>query len=172
LLTAEAAEDIRQVQATMAIAEAWAQDMEIKMVADLAEAADVTTTGLTEAEAVVVDLLAEECQEEIQQFKTELEVQDMQVDMDLGQELQVEHQVQITAGHHGLEWAAEAVTEHTELQEAVAVVDLLVEEDLVAVALEDHKQLIILVEQAWTEQVQVEAEIITQVESVKREVLA
>jgi hypothetical protein len=59
-----------------------------------------------------------------------------------------------------------------ESQVAVAVAEELAEEALVVEALEDHKQLIIQVDKAWTEQVQAEAETITLVETAQREVRA
>jgi hypothetical protein len=87
-------------------------------------------------------------------------------------ELQAVVLAHLTAGLHGLELVAVAEMVCMELQAVAVAVDQLVEEDLVEVAQEDHKQLITQVQQAWTEQAQVAEEITTQVETVKREVLA
>ena len=59
-----------------------------------------------------------------------------------------------------------------ELQAVAVAVAELVEEDHAAVAQEAHKQLITQVLQAWTEQVQAEAETTTLVETVQKEVQA
>jgi hypothetical protein len=60
----------------------------------------------------------------------------------------------------------------TALQAEAAEAAEQAEEDLQAVELEDHKQLITQADKVWMEQVQAEAETIIQVEMVQREVLA
>jgi hypothetical protein len=80
--------------------------------------------------------------------------------------------VHLITGLHGLELAEAAEMVCMELLAEAVEEDLLVVEVLVAVALEDHKQLITAVPKAGMEQVQAEAEITAQVETAKREVLA
>jgi hypothetical protein len=88
----------------------------------------------------------------------------------------LEHQVvelaHLITGLHGLVLAEAAETVCMELQAEAEAEDQQAEEDLLAEAQGVPKQQTTQVDQAWTEQVQAAVEIITQVETVKREVLA
>jgi hypothetical protein len=88
----------------------------------------------------------------------------------------LDHQVEelelIIAGQAGLELEAQVEMVHTELQAEAAEAAELAVEDHAVVEQEAHKQLITQADRAWTEQARAAEEIITQVESVKREVLA
>jgi hypothetical protein len=172
LHTAEAEADTQKDKVLMEITEAWALEWEIKMEEDLAEAEDLTTTGHTAEAAEAEAQQAEECQEEIQLFKMELEVQDIQEAL-AGDLAHLEEALaQIIAGLHGLEWAAEAAMENMDLQAAEAEADLVAEADLQAEELEAHKHLLTLVDKEWMEQVLAEAVTIALAETAQREVLA
>jgi hypothetical protein len=101
-----------------------------------------------------------------------LVLQDIKVDLAGDQAHLAEHQDLITAGLHGLDWADLEDRDNTELQAEAAEAAELAEEDLVAEALEDLKQLITLEAQVGMEQDQAAVEIIIHLELVKREVLA
>jgi hypothetical protein len=107
-----------------------------------------------------------------QLFKMELDHLVVLEDLDLVQEHLEVDKVHLITGLLGLASEAVAETACTELQAVAVAEDLLVAEDLVAVAQEDHKQSITVVEQAWMEQVQVAEETILLVELDKKEVLA
>jgi urease accessory protein UreH len=93
-------------------------------------------------------------------------------DLDLALEHQEVDAVHLTAGPHGFALVAVAETVCMELQAVAVAEEEQVEEDLVAVEQEAHRQLITQVVKAWTEQVQVAEEITTLVETDKKEVLA
>jgi hypothetical protein len=172
LLTAVAVADTQKTTETMETAEAWVKVTQTKTVADLVAVADLTLDNPTVEAVAVVEQELQVDQQDAQQQQTELDHLVAWAVMDLDLEHLVVHKEHLTTGLHGLvleEWA-EMV--NTELQAEAAEVDQLAEEVLVAVAQEDHKQLITQVDRAWMELVQAEAEIITQVEMVKREVLA
>jgi hypothetical protein len=166
------AEDIQKATDLMEILEAWEQDTVIKTEVDLVAVEDLTTDNLT------VQAVAEAVQEmqaltqDVQQLKMESDHLLVKEDLVGALELQVADAVHHIAGLHGLELVEEAEMVCMELQAVAEAEDQQVEEDLVAVAQEAHRQLIIMEAKAWTEQVQAAEEITIMVELDKREVLA
>jgi hypothetical protein len=172
LHTVAEAEDIQKVTETMETLEVWDQVMEIKTEADLAVAVDLTTDSLMAQAEAAAEQETQALMQDVQQLKMELDHLLVKEDLVGALELQVVDAVHHIAGLHGLELVVEAEMVCMELQAVAEAEDQQVEEDLVAVAQEDHRQLITQVVKAWTEQVQAAEEITTQVEMDKREVLA
>jgi hypothetical protein len=164
--------DIQKIMETTETAEAWVKVITIKTVEVQAVVVDLTTDKVM---AVAVEAAEQELQadqQDVQQQQMELDHLVVWADMVMDQEHLVVDKAHHTAGLHGLVLEEWAETVNTELQAVEAVDVQLVAEDLAEVEQVDHKQLITQVDKAWTELVQAEAEIITQVEMVKREVLA
>jgi hypothetical protein len=164
--------DIQIITGITETLEAWDQVTEIKTEAVQAAEAELTLDKLTAEAAEAADLVRVVAQQDVQQQQMELDHLVVWVDMVMDLEHLVEDQEHPITGLHGLVLVVQVETAHMELQVAEAAAQAQAVEDLVAVAQEAHKQQITQVAQAWTEQVQAEAEIITQVETVKREVLA
>jgi hypothetical protein len=172
LHTAEAVEDTLTALATMETLETWVRVWVIKMVEVQAAEAELEEIGNTAEQAAEAEQAVQQDQEEILLQVMVLDLQDTKVDLAGDQAHLAEHQDLITAGLHGLEWADLVAQDNTELQAEAAEAAELAEEDLVAEALEDLKQLITLEAEVEMEQDQAAAEIIINLELVKREVLA
>jgi hypothetical protein len=172
LHTVVAGADTQKTTETMETAEAWVKVTTTKTEEDLVAVADLTLDSLTAVAVVAEEQELQADQQDVQQQQMELDhlVAWAVLAMDL--EHLVVHKEHLITGLHGLALEEWVEMVNTELQAEAAEEDQQAEEDLVVVAQEDHKQLITQVDKAWTELVQAEAEIITQVEMVKREVLA
>jgi hypothetical protein len=172
LHTVAVAEVIQKVTEITETLEAWGKVTEIKTAEGLVAVADLTTDNLTAQAVAVAEHQMQALTQDAQQFKMELDHLLVKVDLDLALEhLAVESEHRIT-GLHGSVLVAVAEMVCMELQAVAVAEDQLAAEDLVAVAQEDHKQLTTQVVKVWMEQDLVAVEIITQVETVKREVLA
>ena len=172
MLTVAVAADIQKATEITEITEAWAKVMETKTEEDLVAVADLTTDNLTVEVVVAAEQETQACIQDVQQQQTELD--HLVVKEDLVGDLVhlVADKEHLITGLHGLVLVAVAEMVNMELQEVAEAEDQQVAEDLVVAELEDHKQLITAVDKVGMEQVQVEAEITTQVEMVQREVLA
>jgi hypothetical protein len=172
LHTVVAVADIQKVTEITETLEAWDLVMEIKTVVDLVAVEDLTTDSLTAQAVAVAELEMQALMQDAQQFKMELVHLLVKEDSVLVLEHLAVALVHLITGLHGLELVAEAEMVCMELQAVAEAEDQQVEVDLAEVAQEAHRQLITLVEQEWTAQALAVAEITTQVETAKREVLA
>jgi hypothetical protein len=172
LHTVAEAEDIQKITEITETLEAWVQVTEIKTEAVQVAVADLTLDNLTAEAAEAADHNKVVDQQDVQQQQMELDHLVVWVDTVLDLEHLVEDQEHLITGLHGLVLVAQVETVHMELQEAAAEAQAQAVEDLVEAAQEAHKQQITVVDKAWTEQVQAAEEITTQVEMVKKEVLA
>jgi hypothetical protein len=159
LHTAEAEEVILMTMVALETLEAWDKEWAIKTAEAQAEAEEQEEIGSGVQQVAVADLLAQDKMVRIQHRQTELEVLDILEDLDLAQEHQVAEQDQTTAGLHGLVLEEQAVTDNMDLQAEAAEAEEQAEADLAEVELEDHRQLITLVDSVETEQDQVAVEI-------------
>jgi hypothetical protein len=166
------AEVIQRATEIMETLEAWAQATEIKTAEVLVAEEDLTTDRVMAQAVAAVEQQAQALMQGAQQFKMELVHLLAKEDLVGDLEHQVVELAHLITGLHGLVLAVAEETVRMELQAEAEAEDQQEVEDLVAEAQGVPKQQTTQVEQAWTEQVQAAVEIITQVEMVKREVLA